>query len=72
MTARACSSAGAAQRAPDRWQVEIGYAVAPEWQGRGLATCAVRAMLREAYAAPEVKAVYRPYAARAQRIGAGS
>ncbi|MDQ3669811.1 MAG: GNAT family N-acetyltransferase, partial [Actinomycetota bacterium] len=24
---------------------------------RGLATCAVRAMLREAYAAPEVKAV---------------
>ena len=42
---------------PTDASVEIGYAVAPEWQGRGLATCAVRAMLREAYAGPEVKAV---------------
>ena len=42
---------------PTDGSVEIGYAVAPEWQGRGLATCAVRAMLREAYAAPQVKAV---------------
>ncbi len=42
---------------PTDGSVEIGYAVAPEWQGCGLATCAVRAMLREAYAAPEVKAV---------------
>ena len=42
---------------PTDGSVEIGYAVAPEWQGRGLATCAVLAMLREAYAAPEVKAV---------------
>ena len=37
--------------------VEVGYAVAPEWQGHGLATCAVHKMVGEAYAAPEVDAV---------------
>ena len=37
--------------------VEIGYAVAPAWQGRGLATAAVGEMLREAYAADDVDAV---------------
>jgi ribosomal-protein-alanine N-acetyltransferase len=42
---------------PNDGSVEIGYAIAPEWQGRGLATAAVREMLREAYAAPEVSAV---------------
>jgi len=42
---------------PTDGSAEIGYAVAPEWQGRGIATCAVRAMLREAYAAAQVKAV---------------
>jgi ribosomal-protein-alanine N-acetyltransferase len=42
---------------PRDGSVEIGYAVAPDWQGRGLATCAVLEMLREAYAAPEVEAV---------------
>lgn len=37
--------------------VELGYAIAPSWEGRGLATAAVRAMLREAFAAPGVEAV---------------
>ena len=37
--------------------VELGYAVAPSFERRGIATAAVRAMLREAFAAPEVRAV---------------
>jgi [ribosomal protein S5]-alanine N-acetyltransferase len=37
--------------------VELGYAVAPAREGRGLATAAVRAMLREAFADPQVRAV---------------
>jgi [ribosomal protein S5]-alanine N-acetyltransferase len=37
--------------------VELGYAVAPAREGRGLATAAVRAMLREAFADPAVRAV---------------
>lgn len=37
--------------------VEVGYAVAPGWQGRGIATAAVREMLREAFAVPEVQTV---------------
>ena len=37
--------------------VELGYAVAPAREGRGLATEAVRAMVREAFADPEVRAV---------------
>ena len=37
--------------------VELGYAIAPGWEGRGLATAAARAMLREAFAAPGVDAV---------------
>jgi len=37
--------------------VELGYAVAPGWEGRGVATAAVRELLREAWAAPEVQAV---------------
>jgi len=37
--------------------MELGYAVAPSWEGRGLATAAVRELLREAFAAPEVQAV---------------
>jgi [ribosomal protein S5]-alanine N-acetyltransferase len=35
--------------------VEIGYAVAPSWEGRGLATAAVRELLREAFAAGDVQ-----------------
>lgn len=37
--------------------VEVGYAIAPERQGRGLATAALRALLREAYSSQEVQAV---------------
>lgn len=37
--------------------VELGYAVAPGWEGRGVASAAVRELLREAWAAPEVQAV---------------
>lgn len=37
--------------------IEVGYAVAPSWQGRGVATAAVREMLREAFAVPTVQTV---------------
>jgi RimJ/RimL family protein N-acetyltransferase len=37
--------------------VELGYAVAPGWRERGLATTAVRELLREAFAVPGVSAV---------------
>jgi ribosomal-protein-alanine N-acetyltransferase len=37
--------------------VEVGYAIAPAWEGRGLATAAVRGLVREAFAAPEVRTV---------------
>jgi [ribosomal protein S5]-alanine N-acetyltransferase len=37
--------------------VELGYAVAPSWEGRGVASAAVRELLGEAWAAPEVQAV---------------
>ena len=37
--------------------IEIGYSVAPSWEGRGVATAAVGAMLHEAWAAPEVRCV---------------
>jgi RimJ/RimL family protein N-acetyltransferase len=37
--------------------VEIGYAVAPRFRGRGLATDAVAQMVRRAFADPLVRAV---------------
>jgi len=37
--------------------VELGYAIAPSRRGRGLATAAVRELLHEAFAAPDVLAV---------------
>ena len=37
--------------------VELGNAIAPAREGRGLATDAVRAMVREAFADPDVRAV---------------
>jgi ribosomal-protein-alanine N-acetyltransferase len=37
--------------------VELGYAISPSWEGRGIATAAVGELLREAYAAPEVVSV---------------
>ena len=48
---------GGFKGAPGDGAVEIGYAIAPGWEGRGLATAAVRELLREAFAAPEVSAV---------------
>jgi ribosomal-protein-alanine N-acetyltransferase len=42
---------------PRRGVIELGYEVAPQWAGRGLATAAVRALLQEAFAAPEVQTV---------------
>jgi RimJ/RimL family protein N-acetyltransferase len=42
---------------PHDGTVELGYAVAPAREGRGLATAAVRAMVKEAFADPGVRAV---------------
>jgi cysteine desulfurase family protein (TIGR01976 family) len=37
--------------------VELGYEIAPDWRGRGLATAAVHELLREAFGAPEVRTI---------------
>jgi RimJ/RimL family protein N-acetyltransferase len=37
--------------------VELGYAVSPSWEGRGIATAAVGELLRDAYTAPDVRGV---------------
>jgi ribosomal-protein-alanine N-acetyltransferase len=37
--------------------VELGYAIAPAWERRGLATMAARALVEEAFASEEVSAV---------------
>jgi len=42
---------------PSDGVVELGYAVAPGWEGRGVATAAVRELVREAFAAPDVQSV---------------
>jgi [ribosomal protein S5]-alanine N-acetyltransferase len=42
---------------PREGAVDLGYAIAPSWEGRGLATAAVRAMVREAFAARDVRTV---------------
>lgn len=42
---------------PAKGVIELGYEIAPAEQGRGLATEATRAMLEEAFAAGEVRAV---------------
>jgi RimJ/RimL family protein N-acetyltransferase len=41
----------------DAGAVEIGYAIAPAWEGRGVATAAAAALVAEAWATPEVRAV---------------
>ena len=48
---------GGFKGAPRAGAVEIGYAVAPGWQNRGIATAAVAALLEEAFAASEVESV---------------
>jgi RimJ/RimL family protein N-acetyltransferase len=48
---------GGFKGAPDDGAVELGYAIAPSWEGRGLATAAVREMLAEAFRDPGVRAV---------------
>jgi [ribosomal protein S5]-alanine N-acetyltransferase len=42
---------------PQAGAVELGYAIAPDWQGRGLATAAVRELLSDAFGAPDVQRV---------------
>ncbi len=42
---------------PREGTVEVGYAVAPTCEGRGLATAALRELVREAFGAAEVHAV---------------
>jgi ribosomal-protein-alanine N-acetyltransferase len=37
--------------------VEVGYAIAPSWERRGIATAAVGELLSDAYAAPDVRSV---------------
>ncbi len=37
--------------------IEVGYEVAPSWEGRGVATATVRELLREAFATPEAQTV---------------
>jgi RimJ/RimL family protein N-acetyltransferase len=42
---------------PAAGAVEIGYAIAPAWEGRGVATAVAGALVREAWADPGVTAV---------------
>jgi len=51
----------------DAGAVEIGYAIASTWEGRGVATAAAGALVDEAWATPEVRAV-----AAHTLIGAGA
>jgi RimJ/RimL family protein N-acetyltransferase len=48
---------GGFKGAPRDGVIELGYAIAPSWEGRGLATAAVRELLREAFDAAEVQTV---------------
>jgi len=49
--------------------VELGYAVAPSWEGRGVATAAVRELVRDAWAVPDVHAVLAHTLAQAGASG---
>jgi ribosomal-protein-alanine N-acetyltransferase len=42
---------------PREGVIELGYAIAPSWQGRGLATAAVCELVREGFAEPGVQAI---------------
>lgn len=48
---------GGFKGAPKEGVVELGYAIAPDRRGRGLATAATEAMVAEAFDDPEVRAV---------------
>ncbi|MBA3340127.1 MAG: GNAT family N-acetyltransferase [Geodermatophilaceae bacterium] len=48
---------GGFKGSPRNGVVELGYAVAPAWQGRGVGTAAVHALLRQAWAAADVQTV---------------
>jgi RimJ/RimL family protein N-acetyltransferase len=48
---------GGFKGAPRDGAVEVGYAVAPGWEGRGVATDALRALVREAWEDPAVRTV---------------
>jgi [ribosomal protein S5]-alanine N-acetyltransferase len=48
---------GGFKGAPRDGEAELGYEIAPGWRGRGLATAAVRELLREAFGVPEVRTV---------------
>ena len=48
---------GGFKGAPVDGEVELGYAIAPDFRGRGLATEAVRQMLADAYSDDEIKSV---------------
>ena len=48
---------GGFKGAPEDGAVEIGYAIAPACEGRGIATAAAAALVREAWADPGVEAV---------------
>lgn len=48
---------GGFKGAPRHGVVEIGYAIAPHWERRGLATASVCELLREAFTAEEVQTV---------------
>lgn len=37
--------------------VELGYAISPNWEGRGIATAAIGELLRDAYTAPDIRSV---------------
>ena len=54
---RALVGWGGFKGSPDGGVVELGYAVAPSWEGRGVATAAVRALVREALATPAVHTI---------------
>lgn len=56
---------GGFKGAPREGAVELGYAIAPAWEGRGLATAAVRGLVDQAFAAPEVRTVVAHTLARA-------
>jgi GNAT superfamily N-acetyltransferase len=42
---------------PREGVVELGYAISPSWEGRGIATAAVGELLLDAYTSPDVRSV---------------